>query len=187
MTFVPKTSIIIGAILGLCAVSPALSQQTSGQLFHCLNDTRNWTVYESASARMFHQEIAVQGPGTYTLDIMSNGFGFEGFSYTRASAWDKWRFVNKTNTGQRNWSHTWRVPGDDTRLFLLQLIKDNNACSNCTITMRMRSSQCKVNTPRPARPTQPCAPNYCLSRQSLYGLSGGKCRPKPGWNGSTCP
>jgi hypothetical protein len=189
MTFIPETLIITGAILGLCLAAPAQAQaqQNSGQLFHCQNDQRSWTLYESASARMFHQEIGVMGPGSFTLDIMANGFGFEGFTYTRPSAWDKWQYVNKTNKGQRNWSHTWRVPKDDTRSFLLQLIKDNNGCPNCTITMRMRTSQCARPRPRPSRtsrPSKPCAVNYCMNGQGLYGVPA--CTYRPGWDGSAC-
>ncbi len=182
----PKFNLISGIFLFLfTSSSAALAQQNSGQLFHCLNDSRTWTLYESSSPNMFQQEIGVMGPGTFTLTMIANGFGFEGFSYSRPSAWDKWQFEQKTNKGKQSWTQSWRVSDNETRLGLLQLIKNNGACPNCTITMRMSTSLCKSNH-RVAPTRQPCAVNYCLSRQALYGVAGGKCVSKPGWNGGNC-
>ncbi len=184
MSVISKTVLVTGAVLTALIASPTRAQQNSGQLFHCLNDQRTWTLYESSSARMFHQEIGIMGPGTFTLSMTANGFGFEGFSYTRSSAWDKWQYVTKTSKGKRSWSQTWRMTDGDTRLGLFQLIKGSNACPNCTITMRMSTSQCQTRKPDPY--SQPCPVNQCLTRQSLYGITGGRCISKPGWNGSAC-
>lgn len=179
---------IVATLVCLLLVPAARAQQNSGHIFFCQNDQRNWTLYQSTVPRMLQQEIAIKGPGTFTLDLTANrGFGFEGFAYTRSSAWDKWKYVNKTAKGQRSWRHTWRVPGDDTRLFLLQLIKDNDSCPNCTISMHMRTSQCQANQPQSRPSRQPCPRNYCLSTQGLYGITGAQCVSKPGWNGGNCP
>lgn len=179
--------LLVGLVYLVFGVSPAQAQGP-GQLFFCENDSRSWTLYESSQPRMFQQEISVQGPGTFTLNIQANGFGFEGFSYTRGSAWDKWKYVTKTNKGKRNWQQTWRVFGDEQRLGLLQLIKDSSACRGCTITMKMRASNCKKKPPVRRAPVKQCAANQCWngSTGGLYGLTQ-TCDPYPGWNGSKCP
>ncbi|HFB54958.1 MAG TPA: hypothetical protein ENJ46_03455, partial [Hellea balneolensis] len=124
-----KRLLIFGIGLGCMMMSPLLAQsKTRGQLFFCVGDSRSWDVHESAQPGMFDQEIELSGLGTYTLTMKANGFGFKGYSYTRPSAWDKWKIVQQTDMGKHIWTKTWQVYNQENHLGLLQFIKDNNTC-----------------------------------------------------------
>ncbi len=179
---------IVGAVLFLVPFLYGSAQaQSPGQSFSCQNGGRTWTLYESSQPRMFHEEISVQGPGTFTVTMQANGFGFEGFAYTRRTAWDKWQYVMKTNKGKRRWQQTWRVFGDEQRLGLLQLIKDDAGCRGCTLTMKMSTSNCKKPAQR-QNTRKHCDVNQCWngSDGGLYGLDQ-TCVAYAGWDGGRCP
>jgi hypothetical protein len=198
-----KLLLTLGVGAGCLMLSPMLAHaQTSGQLFFCEGDSRSWTVHESTQPGMFHQEIGLSGPGTFTLTMRADGFGYKGYAYTRPSAWDKWQFAQQTDTGMRTWVQTWRVYKEESRLGLLQLIKDDNACRGCTITMTLATSNCPLisheedarnfgltpSQPRPAKTkpakTKPeCGYDYCYT-----GETGPlRCVAHVGWDGSQCP
>lgn len=137
--------IALASLVGAAGMSA--HAEISSQLFFCDNNSHTWTVYESAQPRMFHQDIGMSGPGSFKLTMIANGFGFEGFAYTRRSAWDKWKFLAKTNKGKRQWYRVWHV-AEGEQFGLLQLIKDSNACRDCTVTMTITSTNC-ANFPAP--------------------------------------
>jgi len=184
-------TLIAAVILAVCSIGSndnLAVAQNGAYLNVCAPGSDAWTLYESSQPGMFQQEFGLSGPGNYSVTVTANGFGFEGFAYTRDSAWDDWIYMRKTNAGEYTWSQNWQITHDDTKLFMLQLIKPASQCRGCTMTVTVRTSGCQ-STPSSGSgssrgPT--CNPDQCYSGENaLFGV--GSCVARPGWDGSNCP
>lgn len=129
----------------LAGLGPAITAQANmpvpPNMFFCANGSRSLTIYESSSPRIFDQNLVLRNSGTYWVSVEASGFTFEGHAYARRSNFNKWSHIAKTSKGERKWTRKWHVSNFETEAYLrLQLVKDDNNCSGCTLKLKVRST-----------------------------------------------
>jgi len=184
-----------GAVLGVVSatlasialLAPQASEArkeilNSTQIRFCENQTERWTTYPAPrNHKFFHQEL-VLGEGSYSISMVPNGnFTMNAFVYGGDN--------NHSLGGRKNvrsYVHNFRVGDWTGGKFLIQLVKLQDGCRGCSVTMVLKARNCprkSNNNNGNRRAKAPCAVNQCYS-QSLFGL--GSCVAKQGARGGIC-
>ena len=176
--------IVSAALVSVALFAPQASEArkkvTFGtQIRFCENQTERWTTPPShGNDKFFHQEM-VLGEGSYSISMIPNGnFTMNAFVY----GGDNNHFLGGRKN-VRSYTHNFRVGGWSGEKFLIQLVKLQEGCRGCSVTMVLKARNC----PRKSNATPPstarCSANQCY-KDALWGL--GQCVAKRGARGGTC-
>ncbi len=144
-TYSKTVRLMVLSALGCMVVTGAAHANMTApeNMVFCKNQYRAFTLYQSETPRFFQKDIILKDSGKFVVTATAAGFTFEGMSYERGKAWNKWKLLDKVSGGQRQWSQTWWVgKSQDHSLVRLQFIKDSNDCPTCTVKLEVKASQC---------------------------------------------